>query len=560
MNPALLVPLSAIAYLLLSLLRRRKSLRFIQGPPVSSWLLGTFFIGWHVKQFPNGNRSGHEYELANQAEVGDLEFKWFRDYGTVFRSAGCCGEDILMVSDAEALHHILNTGGYRYPKTRDAVRFIKQISGRGLTWAQGAVHQRHKKALSPAFSESQLRMLLPLFQMYSDKLALRWRERFADSQIIDISHWLPKVTLDVLGESSFDFQFGSLDDKSSDLRVALQTMFASSQRPSKFTLFLRAWKRALPDSVVEYFEGIYVTEEDIRFKAYVDAAKGAARELLEENSLNLVSPYSLLLQMIVRSKAAEDPKKRLDDDEVLSQVSTMIFAGFEITACTLTWIIYELSRKIEDQQKLRAEIDAVWVKRGDNAVLTSNDYDTMPFLNACIKEGLRLHPGVQFTTREADLDDVVPLAQPVISTSGEVLKKIPVMKGQRVHIAIAAYNRSSSVWGPDADQWNPSRYLDPSSESKKQQSMIGVFGNVMSFGSGVRACIGYHHLSVLFSVIEMQAILVCLLTQFEFELPPGGLDIQTVPLRSMNAPMLRGKLDQGLQMPLVVKRRVRADV
>ncbi|KAJ3907011.1 cytochrome P450 [Lentinula edodes] len=521
MNPTLLIPLSAIAYLLLSLLRRRKSLRFIQGPPVSSWLLG------------------HEYELANQAEVGDLEFEWFRDYGTVFRSAGCCGEDILMVSDAEALHHILNTGGYRYPKTRDAVRFIKQISGRGLTWAQGAVHQRHKKALSPAFSESQLRMLLPLFQMYSDKLALRWRERFADSQIIDISHWLPKVTLDVLGESSFDFQFGSLDDKSSDLRVALQTMFASSQH-----------------SVVEYFEGIYVTEEDIRFKANVDAAKGAARELLEENSSNLVANGEKIAQkshdylkgaegkkdmlnMLLRSKAAEDPKKRLDDDEVLSQVSTMIFAGFEITACTLTWIIYELSRKIEDQQKLRAEIDAVRVKRGEDAVLTSNDYDTMHFLNACIKEGLRLHPGVQFTTREADLDDIVPLAQPVISTSGEVLKKIPVMKGQRVHIAIAAYNRSSSVWGPDADQWNPSRYLDPSSESKKQQSMIGVFGNV---------------------VIEMQAILVCLLTQFEFELPPGGLDIQTVPLRSMNAPMLRGKLDQGLQMPLVVKRRVRADV
>lgn len=91
MNPTLLIPLSAIAYLLLSLLRRRKSLRFIQGPPVSSWLLGMFFIGSHIQQSPNGNWSGHEYELANQAEVGDLEFKWFRDYGTVFRSAGCCG-------------------------------------------------------------------------------------------------------------------------------------------------------------------------------------------------------------------------------------------------------------------------------------------------------------------------------------------------------------------------------------------------------------------------------------------------------------------------------------
>ncbi|KAJ3985824.1 cytochrome P450 [Lentinula detonsa] len=552
MNITLLLPLSAIVFLLASLLRRRRSLKYIQGPPVSSWLLG------------------HEYELANQAEVGDLEFKWFRDYGTVFRSAGCCGEDILMVSDAEALHHILNTGGYRYPKTKDAVRFIRQISGRGLTWAQGVVHQRHKKALSPAFSESQLRLLLPLFQMYSDKLALRWRERFADNQIIDISHWLPKVTLDVLGESSFDFRFGSLDDKASDLRVTLQTMFASSQRPSKFTTLLRAWKRALPDSIVEWFEAVYVTEEDIRFKAYVDAAKGAARDLLDKNASNLsangekiseeshdylqgVEGKKDMLNMLLRSKAAEDPKKRLDDDEVLSQVSTMIFAGFEITACTLTWIIYELSRNLEDQQMLRAEIDAVREKRGDDAGLTSNDYDSMPFLNACIKEGLRLHPGVQFTTREADLDDVVPLSQPVVSTSGEVLKKIPVMKGQRVHIAIAAYNRSPSVWGPDADQWKPSRYLNSASESKKQQSMIGVFGNVAQCAHSVSLC------SWRFAVIEMQAILVCLLTQFEFQLPPGGLDIQTVPLRSMNAPMLRGKLDQGLQMPLVVKRRGKAD-
>ncbi|KAJ3769184.1 cytochrome P450 [Lentinula raphanica] len=549
-----LLSLLAIAYLLASFLRRRlrlKSLKCVQGPPVSSWLLG------------------HEYELANQAEVGDLEFRWFSEYGTIFRSAGCCGEDILMVSDAEALYHILNTGGYRYPKTKDAVRFIRQISGRGLTWAQGAVHQRHKKALSPAFSESQLRLLLPLFQMYSNKLALRWRERFADNQIIDVSHWLPKVTLDVLGESSFDFQFDSLDDKASDLRVALQTMFASSQRPSKFTALLRALKRALPDSIVEWFEGVYVTDEDIRFKNYVDTAKGAAKDLLDQTASNpstsgqknnSVYPNGMegkkdMLSMLLRSKMAEDPKKRLDDDEVLSQVSTMIFAGFEITACTLTWILYELSRNLEDQQRLRAEIDAIWAKTGEDAELTSNDYDSMPILNACIKEGLRLHPGVQFTTREADIDDVVPLAQPVLSTSGEVLNKIPVMKGQRIHIGIAAYNRSPSVWGPDADQWKPSRYLDSPPDSKKQQVAIGVFGNVMSFGSGVRACIGWR-----FAVIEMQAILVCLLTHFEFQLPPGGLDIQTVPLRSMNAPMLRGKLDQGLQMPLVVKRRRRADI
>ncbi|KAF9078764.1 cytochrome P450 [Rhodocollybia butyracea] len=540
-----LVPLAlsaSILGLLALLFRRRKPLSFLQGPPVSSWLLG------------------HEYELTNQREVGDLEFKWFQDYGTVFRGAGCCGEETLMVSDVDALHHILNTGGYRYPKTKDDERSSEQITGRGLAWAQGATHKRHRKALNPAFTESQLRTFVPLFQMYADKLALRWRERFADSQIIDVSKWLQNTTLDVLGESTFGFHFEALDDKASDFQISIQKIFANSRQPFKLMTLWRTWKRLLPDPVVDYIASAYVTEEDVRFKSFLELAKGSARDSLARKGLNAdgekrsnnqsnmrgVEGKKDILNMLLRSM--EDPKKRLDEDEVLSQVSTMLFAGYELTAMTLTWILYELSRNLNDQRRLRGEIDAILAEKGKNAMLTANDYDSMPFLNACVKEGLRLRPGVQFTTREADLDDVIPLAQPVISTSGEMLKKIPVIKGQRVHISIAAYNRSPSIWGSDSDQWNPSRFLRL--ESTKQQSSIGVFGNVLSFGSGVRGCIGWR-----FAVIEMQAILVGLLSQFEFQIPPAGLDIHAVPLKTMNVPMVRGELDKGLQMPLVVKRR-----
>jgi hypothetical protein len=53
----------------------------------------------------------------------------------------------------------------------------------------------------------------------------------------------------------------------------------------------------------------------------------------------------------------------------------------------------------------------------------------------------------------------------------------------------------------------------------------------------------------------MQAILAGLLAQFEFQIPPAGLNIQAVPLKTMNVPMIRGELDKGVQMPLVVKRR-----
>jgi hypothetical protein len=53
------------------------------------------------------------------------------------------------------------------------------------------------------------------------------------------------------------------------------------------------------------------------------------------------------------------------------------------------------------------------------------------------------------------------------------------------------------------------------------------------------------------SVLEMHSFLIELIENFEFTLPPGGIDIQRVPAFQM-LPMVRGKLDEGSQMPLCV--------
>ncbi|KIK68507.1 hypothetical protein GYMLUDRAFT_35941 [Collybiopsis luxurians FD-317 M1] len=544
LSPIISLPLAiAIVYLLSSLFHRRKSIKFLHGPPSSRWLLG------------------HEYELAQHPHRA---ISWSRHYGSVFRTVGSCGQQVLMVSDEEALYHILNTGRYRYPKTQEEQKLIEQRCGRGLSWVQGelAMHQRHKKALSHVFSESQLENFLPMFQMYANKLALRWQEGVANSQAIDVSAWSSKVVLDILGESSFDFDFKSLDDKSSMLRNSLQKISADPSRPSKATIMVRGMKRILPRPMVRLFKNVYIPEEEVWSRVYEDTAKSTARDVLRNNGLTLgiTSEKSLrdsqrqsylkqtegkkdMLNMLLRLKAAQNPNRELlvDDDEVLSQISTMLLAGYQATASTLTWILHELSRHPKDQQTLWTEIDAIRTKRGHATMFTLNDYESMPYLNACIKEALRLHPAADFITREADLDDVVPLAHPVASTSGEMLKKIPVMKGQRIQIAIGAYNRSPSIWGHDSDTWNPSRHMV---ESKECCSALGVFGNLMSFGSGVRACIGWR-----FAVIELQAILVCLLSQFDFQIPSEAKDASC---NSSNA--FENKVSS--EKRLIVKRRV----
>ena len=110
---------------------------------------------------------------------------------------------------------------------------------------------------------------------------------------------------------------------------------------------------------------------------------------------------------------------------------------------------------------------------------------------------MRLHPIIWMLGRVASRDDVIPLAFPITTKSGERVSSIPVKKGTNIDIAVHAYQRYvrpttppplyrvlplsrsnrrlPQVWGEDADEWNPDRFLD--TEAIKQTS-IGVYGNL----------------------------------------------------------------------------------
>jgi len=141
----------------------------------------------------------------------------------------------------------------------------------------------------------------------------------------------------------------------------------------------------------------------------------------------------------------------------------------------------------------------------------------------------------------AKRDDVIPLAFPVTTKSGTQISSIPITKGTQIDIAVDVYNRLPSVWGPDADQWNPERFLN------LKQTSLGVYSNLMTFGGGIRSCIGWQ-----FAVIEMQIFAVALLENFEFSLPPKNEKTRIYRKPSgLMTPMAKGS--PGGWMGLVIK-------
>ena len=120
--------------------------------------------------------------------------------------------------------------------------------------------------------------------------------------------------------------------------------------------------------------------------------------------------------------------------------STILFAGHETTSTSISWALLELARHPQAQARLLQEILKNKSGRG-GAELTVADLDNMPYLQAVLKEVLRIHPILNQNFRLAVKDDVLPLTSPVTTKSGKVVTKLPIPKGTRVILSIAAYNR-----------------------------------------------------------------------------------------------------------------------
>lgn len=520
-----LLPLVVVA-LIHSCFKRRLP-KDIQGPPSTS-----FWIG-------------NEKDIRYQNEVGDQEFQWLRQYGTAWRVAGCMGEEVLMVADPKGIQHILQGAGYNYPKSEEDRQLLRMVSGDGLAWVHGDAHRRQRKVMNPAFSAAQLRDFLPLFHKRAAKLVQRMEEEITNEDssepVLNVAGWLTRTTMDVLGEAGFGYEFGATDDRKGDFMKNLEGIFVESTLyPSKLDLIVKSFFNAIPSGLL-YYVRHFPSREYRRSREWLDFSRTMARDIVRKSEARVDGKD--VMSVLIRANASEDPKSQLSQTEVIDQIATLILAGTDTTSITASWILLEIARHPEAQIKIRDEIHAARARvtaRGDTE-FTIADLEGLTLLQCAMKEGMRLHPVTWQLTRLAGMDDVIPLANPITTKSGEQLSSIAVRKGARVKISICAYHRLPSVWGKDADQWNPARWLNL---DNSKQASVGVYANLLNFSAGIRSCIGWR-----FSVIEQSSILTSLLEHFEFALPDDAMTKPALRKPSLvMTPTVEGKRGSWLRL------------
>ena len=200
-----------------------------------------------------------------------------------------------------------------------------------------------------------------------------------------------------------------------------------------------------------------------------------------------------LLDVLLTLKK-DDGSQHFSTDEITGMFISMMFAGHHTSSGTAAWTLIELLRNPSVMSQVVTELDALYA---DGSEVSFQALREIPVLEATLKETLRLHPPLVLLLRVATQD---------YSIGG-----YDVPAGHLVAATPRVSNRLESDF-PDAETFDPGRYVDP-----RQEDLVNRW-TWIPFGAGRHRCVGN-----AFAMMQLKAIFSVMLRDFEFE-PAQDLD------------------------------------
>ncbi|KAG2125473.1 cytochrome P450 [Suillus clintonianus] len=509
----------------LRVLRSRLKTTQLRGPPRTSFIYGV------------------SHDLDSSHDSGAMYEHWATEYGVVYMIPGVLGQTITVLCDPKAIAHLYARETWTYMQTPASLASMEASLGRGVMWSHGEQHKRQRKALAPAFSNGAIRKLTSVFYDSAYKAKCAWDTAIElnkdGNAVIEVQHWMNHISLDTIGIAGFSHDFGSLGGNRASVTEVFDT-FGSNSRPSAvnqafdllattFAIFTK-----FPTKRMKLFKKLGVTMGDISNDLLIRSRQEKDANMIERD--NEKSIIGLLLK-----SESQDTELHMSKEEVVAQMKVLLVAGYETTAISLTWALIELSQHPDDQTRLREELLAFGADPTYDQLKAK-----LPYLDAVVHEVLRLHPPVPDFIRLAGADDVIPLSEPVCNASGEMTDNISVAKGTLITISAAAINRSLAIWGPDAKEFKPERWLAEDGISGKAKEVQG-HKHLLTFVDGPRTCLGKD-----FAIAEFKTVLLVLVKNFVFEMRDGPDTRIEVVRGILPRPRVVGEDSTGV--PLKVRR------
>ncbi|KAJ6568864.1 cytochrome P450 [Mycena capillaripes] len=423
-------------------------------------------------------------------------------------------ENIIFTVAPEHIQIILATDFTNYIKGHKFRGVMESVLGSGVFNSDGEMWSFHRSMTRPYFTRDRVQHF-EIFERNADKAIDLIKSRMRDGHAVDFQDLIGRFTMD----SATEFLFGScVDSLSATLpypsNAASEPAFHSSVHTEEANDFTAAFSEAMLLIATRERAGwvwplyeVFVDQTAKPMKVvskYLDPIIHNALEKKKRATQTVAFEEredSTLLDELIEKTS--DPKILKDEilNILLGSSDIIIFpnlnaspAGRDTTMSVLTILIYFLAMYPHVADRLREEI-LNYV--GLTNAPTYEDIKPMKYLRAVINETMRLYPPVPFNVRETVKATTWPSPIP-----GE--KPIYIPAGVKVPYSVMIMQRRTDLWGPDANEFDPDRFLD-----ERAQRYVSNPFQFLPFNAGPRICLGQQ-----FAYNEMSFVVIRLLQNF----------------------------------------------
>ncbi|ACU75225.1 cytochrome P450 [Catenulispora acidiphila DSM 44928] len=353
--------------------------------------------------------------------------------------------------------HVLADNAANYTKGI-GLTHARRVIGDGLLTSEGELWRKQRRVIQPVFQAKRLARQVDAIALEAEALVDRLREHSGQGPV-DIRQEMTALALGVLGRTLIDADLGAFE--------AVGEAFETVQDQAMFEMMsLGAVPLWLP------------LPRTLRFRKAKRYLQEVTDSLAADRRKNPNGFGDDIVSRLIES-VADEPDQQVGRERMRDELVTLLLAGHETTASTLSWALHLLDQNPEVRERVHEEAVEVF-SRGplDSAALHGFTYTSM-----VLEEVMRMYPPVWLLTRIArEADEIGGFAVPA---------------GADVIISPYLLQRSEKWW-PDPDKFDPERFASDRRAGRERYSYI-------PFGAGPRFCVG-NNLGMMEATIVLAAL------------------------------------------------------
>lgn len=361
-----------------------------------------------------------------------------------------------LVNHPDYVRHILVDNNRNYSKETHTNQMFHTLVAGGLLTSEGEVWRKQRRMMQPAFHHTRLEPLDTMIAEATDAVLDRWRTYEQANQPVDVAREMAALTLTVTTRALFGVNLG---DEVREVGEMVNRSIGFLEKPS-----------------------------DPRLKEAVTGLKAVVDRIVRSRKQDFKDGGDLLSSMILARDS--ETGEGMTDEQLRNQIMTLMLAGYDTTASSLTWTWYLLSQNPEAAARLHNEVRTILHERAPRYT----DLERLPYTRMVLNESLRLFPPAWTLGRRALGEDEI---------GGYYVAPNTV-----IAICIYTLHRHADFW-TNAEAFQPERFSPENIAGRHRFAYV-------PFGAGPRQCIGN-----TFGLMEASLIIAGIARRYDLQLVPG---------------------------------------